>query len=158
MLRFFGHMARAKQDHHPVIGASLRPHSHWSRPCGRPCTSWPRATDTDMGLQSVNIAIHWSWRKASNRTLWRRIIDTATLFHSRSRRVIMVSGYGQKFSFTLFASRIQGRFVWYCGVQFILQCSQNIRNNSVLSVLSRPMWACNDRLEYCSAMKIENHK
>ena len=54
-LRFFGHVASAdpKQDQHRVIGASLRPPSHWRRPCGRPRTSWMRAIDTDV--QSVNM-------------------------------------------------------------------------------------------------------
>ena len=35
-LRFFGHAARAdfQQDHHRVIEVSLRPPSHWGRPCG----------------------------------------------------------------------------------------------------------------------------
>ena len=63
---FFGHMTRAdpKHDHHRVIGASLRPPSHWRRPCGRPRTSWLRATDADV--QSVNIGIHSAWRKASD--------------------------------------------------------------------------------------------
>jgi len=76
-----GHEAHAdpKQDHYRVIGASLRPPSHWRRPCGRPRTSWLRAIDTDV--QSVNIGIHSAWRKASDRTLWRRIVDMATLHH-----------------------------------------------------------------------------
>jgi len=47
--------------------------------CGRPCTTWLRAIDTDV--QSVNIGIHSAWRKATDRTLWRRIVDTATLHH-----------------------------------------------------------------------------
>ena len=59
-------MARAglKQDHHRVTGASIRPPSHWRRPCGRPRTSWLRTTDTDV--QSVDIGIHSAWRKASD--------------------------------------------------------------------------------------------
>jgi len=79
-LCFFGHvMARAdpKQDHHPVIGASLQPPSHWRRPCGRRRNSWLRATDTDV--QSVNIGIHSACRKASDLTLWQRIVNTAKL-------------------------------------------------------------------------------
>jgi len=38
-----GTCARAdfKQDHHWVIEASLRPPSHWRRPCGRPRSTWP---------------------------------------------------------------------------------------------------------------------
>jgi len=80
-LRFFGHVTRAdpKQDQHRVIGASLRPPSHWRRPCGRSCTSWLRAIDTDV--QSVNTGIQSARRKASDRTLWRRVVDTATLHH-----------------------------------------------------------------------------
>ena len=65
------------QDHHRVIGASLRPPSHWRRSCGRLRTALLRVIDT--GLQSVNVEISSAWRKASDRTLWRRIIDTATL-------------------------------------------------------------------------------
>jgi len=80
LVLLFGHVARAdlKQDHHRVIAASLRPPSYW-RPCGRPRTSWLRAIDTNV--QSVNIGIHSAWRKASDRTLWRRIVDAATLHH-----------------------------------------------------------------------------
>ena len=88
--RFFGHVARAdpKQDHHRVIGASLRPPSHWRRSCGRLRTALLRVIDA--GLQSVNVEISSAWRKASDRTLWRRIVDTATLHrgarHWRRRR------------------------------------------------------------------------
>jgi len=32
-------------------------------------------------VQSVNIGIHSAWSKASDHTLWRRIVDTATLHH-----------------------------------------------------------------------------
>ena len=48
--------------------------------CGCPRTSWLRATDTDV--QSVNIGIHSAWRKASDLTLWQRIVDTAALLHA----------------------------------------------------------------------------
>jgi len=85
--RFFGHVGRAdpEQDQHRVTGASLRPPSDWRRPCGRPRTSWLRATDT--GAQSVYIGIHSAWRKASDLTLLKRIVDTATLHHGvRHRR------------------------------------------------------------------------
>jgi len=44
-----------------------------------PSTSWLRAIDTDA--HSVNIGIHSACRKASDSTLWRRIVDTATLRH-----------------------------------------------------------------------------
>ena len=37
-----------EQDHHRVTGSSLRPPSHWRRPCGRPRISWLRAIDTDV--------------------------------------------------------------------------------------------------------------
>jgi len=33
---------------------SLRPSSHWRRPCGRPRTSWLRAIDTDVCSQSTS--------------------------------------------------------------------------------------------------------
>ena len=48
-------VARAdhEQDQHRVIGASLRPPSHWRRPCGRPRTSWLRVIDTDVNSQST---------------------------------------------------------------------------------------------------------
>jgi len=45
---------------------------------GSPHTTWLRAIDTDV--QSVNIGIHSAWRKASDRILWRHIVDIAT-FH-----------------------------------------------------------------------------
>ena len=81
-LRFSGHLARTdpKQDQHRVIGASLRPPGHCRRPCGRPRTSWLGAIDT--GVQSVNIGIHSACRKASDRTLWRRIDISSTQQHS----------------------------------------------------------------------------
>jgi len=82
------------QDHHRVVGALLRLPSHWRRPCGRPRTSWLKAIDTDV--QSVNIGIHSAWRKASSRTLWRHIVDTATppggrARHCRRRRTVQQS-------------------------------------------------------------------
>jgi len=43
----------------------------------RSCTIWLRGIDADV--QSANIGIHSAWRKANDRVLWRRIIDTATL-------------------------------------------------------------------------------
>jgi len=46
-------------------------------------TSWLRATDTDV--QSVNTGTHSAWRKASDRTLWKRIVDTATLLNGARR-------------------------------------------------------------------------
>jgi len=52
---------------------------HWRRPRGRPRATWLRAIDTDV--QPVNIEIHSAWRKASDHTLGRRIVDTATLRH-----------------------------------------------------------------------------
>jgi len=57
-ISFSGHVARMdhKQDQHWVIGVSLRPPSHWRRPCGWPRTSWLRTIDT--GVQSVNIGIN----------------------------------------------------------------------------------------------------
>jgi len=78
-LRFSGHVASAdfEQDHHRVIEASFRPPSHWRRPCGCPHSTWLRGINSDV--QSVNIGIHSAWSKASDRTLWRRIVDTATL-------------------------------------------------------------------------------
>ena len=51
-----------------VIGASLRPPTHWRRDCGRPCDTWLRMIDTDV--QPVNIRIRSACRKASDRTLW----------------------------------------------------------------------------------------
>ena len=39
-------MARADfhQDHHRVTETSLRPPSHWRRPCGRPRSTWLRGS------------------------------------------------------------------------------------------------------------------
>ena len=78
-LRFFGHVARAdfQQDHHPVIEASLRPPSHWRRPCGRPRSTWLRVINSDV--QSVNTEIHSASRTATDRALWWRIVVMATL-------------------------------------------------------------------------------
>jgi len=75
-LHFFGHMTRAdpKHDHHRVIGASLRPPSHWRRPCGRPRTSWLKATDADGDRDPLSLE--------KGQWLWRRIVDTATLHHA----------------------------------------------------------------------------
>jgi len=55
----------------------VSPPSHRRRPCGRPCTIWLRAIDA----RPVSVGIHSAWRKASDRMLWRHIIDTATLHH-----------------------------------------------------------------------------
>jgi len=65
-----GHLAVNQQlmlsvrcfDHHET-GGDLE----GARPC------------TDAEVQSANIGIHSAWRKANDRVLWRRIIDTATL-------------------------------------------------------------------------------
>jgi len=67
----------SRQDHHRAVSASLRPPRDWRRPRGRPHTIWLRGIDADV--QSANIGIHSAWRKANDRVLWRRIIDTATL-------------------------------------------------------------------------------
>jgi len=51
-----------------------------------------RAIDTDVGLQSVNIGIQSACRKASDRTLWPRIVDTATLRHGATEdRMIIIT-------------------------------------------------------------------
>ena len=42
-------------------------------------TTWLRGIDADAQL--VNIGIHSVWRKADDRVLWRRIVDTATLHY-----------------------------------------------------------------------------
>jgi len=78
-LRFFGHVTRSdsRQDHHQAVSASLRPPRDWRRPRGCPRTTWLRGIDADVQL--ANIGIHSAWRKANDRVLWRRIIDTATL-------------------------------------------------------------------------------
>ena len=78
-LRFFGHVARSdsRQNHHRAISVSLQSPRDWRRPRGRPRTTWLRGIDADV--QSANIGIHWAWRKANDRVLWRRIIATATL-------------------------------------------------------------------------------
>jgi len=78
-LRFFGHVARSesRQDHHPAVNASLRPPGDWRRPRGRPLVTWLRTINADV--QSANTGINSAWRKANDRALWRRIIDTATL-------------------------------------------------------------------------------
>ena len=59
------------------IGASPPLLNHWRKPCGHPRTSWLRRIDTDV--QSVDIEIHSAWRKASDRTLWWSIVNTATV-------------------------------------------------------------------------------
>jgi len=79
-----GHVAteEQKQEEEEDRARQQRESSHWRRPCGRPHTSWLRATDTDV--QSVNIGIHSACRKASDHTLWQRIVDTAALHHLAS--------------------------------------------------------------------------
>jgi len=74
--------ADPEQDRRRVIGVSLRPPSHWRRPCGRPRATWLTANG-DVLLSA--------WRKASDRTLWRRIVDTATLhLGARHRRGVSI--------------------------------------------------------------------
>jgi len=84
-LPFFGHVARSdsRRDYHRAVSASLRPPRDWRRPRGRPRTTWLREIDADVQYSrqtSVSSTIHSSWRKANDRVLWQRIIDTAT-FH-----------------------------------------------------------------------------
>jgi len=56
--------------------ASLQPPRDW-RSRGCPHTTWLRGIDA--GVQSANIGIHSTWRKAEDRVLWRCIINMATL-------------------------------------------------------------------------------
>jgi len=83
-LCFFGHVARSdsSQDHHRAVRASLRQPRDWRKPRGRPRTTWLMGIDADV--QSANVGIHSAWRKANDRVLWRRIIDTATLHYGHA--------------------------------------------------------------------------
>ena len=49
----------------------------WKRPLGRPCHTWLRAVDADLGQMNTGLAS--AWRKAAIREDWRCLVDTATL-------------------------------------------------------------------------------
>ena len=42
---------------------------------GKPCHTWLRAVEADLG--QLNIGLASAWRKAAIREDWRRIVDTA---------------------------------------------------------------------------------
>jgi len=46
---------------------------------------YTRLGGADTGALSINIGIHPAWRKADDSTLWRRIVDTATLHHGMTK-------------------------------------------------------------------------
>ena len=80
-LRFFGHLARTapEENHHRVIGATLRPPADWRRPVGHVRTTWLTTIDDD--LQSLNFGVHMTWRKARDRDVWHQVVSTAMLHH-----------------------------------------------------------------------------
>jgi len=86
-----GHVTRSdsRQDHHQAVSASLRPPRDWRRLRGRPRTTWLRGIDADVQL--ANIGIHSAWRKANDRVIWRRIIDTATLHQGHATEDIFTN-------------------------------------------------------------------
>jgi len=68
----------------------------------------PRAIDTDV--QSVNIGIHSAWRKANDRTLWRRSDVSWTRQHSITRRATEEEGQCYNSSAVQFRFRFDSRF------------------------------------------------
>jgi len=75
--------AEFQQDHHLVIEASLRPPSHWRRPCGRPRSTWLRGSIL-MCSQLTLGSTQPGEKPVTIHTLWWCIVDTATL-HQRAR-------------------------------------------------------------------------
>ena len=92
-LRFSGHVwtlnmisigSLGRRSDHPVIGGdfvdAVVP------------AAWLGATDRPTDVRSVNIGIQSAWRKPSDRTLWRRIVDTAnTLLEKKKVRYLQVT-------------------------------------------------------------------
>jgi hypothetical protein len=79
-LRLFGHVARSKpeEDHARALRATIfGPPKYWKRPVGRPRTTWSRTIEADLATQ--NLGLFTALRRAQDRTIWRRIVETATL-------------------------------------------------------------------------------
>jgi len=80
-LKLFGHIARAaaSEDHSRALRASTDPLPvDWRRPTGRPRQSWLRTIDSD--LKPLNLGLHSVLRRATDRSSWRCIVETAMLF------------------------------------------------------------------------------
>ena len=76
-LKLFGHTARAdvELDHHRALRDRCQSPA-WRRPPGRPRQTWTRTIEAD--LRPLNIGLHTAWRRAQDRTTWKKLTRTAT--------------------------------------------------------------------------------
>ena len=81
-LRLFGHIARAgpSQDH----SRALRLPVDWCRPPGRPRRTWLRTIELD--LQQHNLGLNSAWKRAQDRSKWRKLMETAMSCQGRATR------------------------------------------------------------------------
>jgi len=61
----------------PCTRASLNPPSNWRRPRGRPRQTWLQTISDD--LKHLKRGIHSAYRQVQDRSLWRKIVETAML-------------------------------------------------------------------------------
>jgi len=86
-LHLFGHIARAgpSQDHSRALRAAI---SHlpvdWRRPPGRPRRIWLRTIELD--LQQHNLGLSSAWKRAQDRSKWRKLMETAMSCQGRATR------------------------------------------------------------------------
>jgi len=86
-LRLFGHIARAgpSQDHSRALRAAIsRLPADWRRPPGRPRRTWLRTIELD--LQHHNLGLNSAWKRAQDRSKWRRLVETAMSCQGRATR------------------------------------------------------------------------
>ena len=86
-LRLFGHIARARpsQDHSRALRAAIsRLPVDWHRPHGRPRRTWLRTIELD--LQQHNLGLNSAWKRAQDRSKWRKLVETAMSFQGRATR------------------------------------------------------------------------
>jgi len=86
-LRLFGHIARAgpSQDHSRALRAAIsRLPVDWQRPPGRPRRTWLRTIELD--LQQHNLGINSAWKRAQDRSKWRKLMETAMSCQGRATR------------------------------------------------------------------------
>ena len=86
-LRLFGHIARAgpSQDHTRALRAAIsRLPVDWHRPPGRPRRTWLRTIELDP--QQHNLGLNSAWKRAQDRSKWRKLVETAISCQGRASR------------------------------------------------------------------------
>ena len=86
-LRLFGHIARAgpSQDHSRALRAAIsRLPVDWHRSPGRPRRTWLRTIELDF--QQHNLSLNSAWKRAQDRSKWRKLVETAMSCQGRAPR------------------------------------------------------------------------